>query len=70
MVIADGVDEVRKTVREELRRGADQIKIMASGGVSSPSDPIDYVQYSMDELVAAVDEAKPANKYLMLSLRA
>ncbi|MGD9946718.1 MAG: amidohydrolase family protein, partial [Burkholderiaceae bacterium] len=65
MVIADGVDEVRKAVREEIRRGADQIKIMASGGVSSPADPIDYVQYSTDELNAAVDEADRANKYLM-----
>ena len=49
-VIADGVDEVRRAVREEIRRGADQIKIMASGGVASPADPIDYVQYSMPEL--------------------
>jgi imidazolonepropionase-like amidohydrolase len=64
-VIADGVDDVRKAIREELRRGADQIKIMASGGVASPADPIDYVQYSMDELVASVDEATRANKYVM-----
>ena len=38
---------------------------MASGGVASPADPIDYVQYSMDELCAIVDEAKRANKYAM-----
>ncbi|MBM3572728.1 MAG: amidohydrolase family protein, partial [Alphaproteobacteria bacterium] len=62
---ADGVDQVRRAVREELRRGADQIKIMASGGISSPSDPIDYVQYSMDELLAAVDEARRAHRYVM-----
>ena len=65
MVIADGVDAVRKAIREELRRGADQIKIMASGGISSPSDPIDYVQYANDELLAAVDEATRAHKYVL-----
>jgi imidazolonepropionase-like amidohydrolase len=64
-VIADGVDAVRAAVREEIRRGADQIKIMASGGVASPADPIDYVQYSMDELHAIVDEARRAKKYVM-----
>lgn len=64
-VLADGVDEVRKAVREEIRRGADQIKIMASGGISSPADPIDYIQYSNDELTAAVDEAQRAHKYVL-----
>jgi imidazolonepropionase-like amidohydrolase len=39
-VIADGADAVRKAVREELRRGASHIKIMASGGVASPTDPL------------------------------
>jgi imidazolonepropionase-like amidohydrolase len=64
-VVADGVDAVRAAVREEVRRGADQIKIMASGGVASPADPIDYVQYSMPELEAIVDEARRARKYVM-----
>jgi imidazolonepropionase-like amidohydrolase len=64
-VIADGVDAVRRAVREEIRRGADQIKVMASGGVASPADPIDYVQYSMDELRALVDEVTRANRYAM-----
>ena len=44
--VADGVDAVRKAAREELRRGAFQVKIMASGGVASPSDPIWNLQYS------------------------
>ncbi len=63
--IADGVPEVRRAVRDEIRLGADQIKIMAGGGVSSQSDPIDSLQYSMEELVAAVDEADRANTYVM-----
>ena len=49
-VIADGVPAVQKAAREELRRGATQIKIMASGGVASPTDPIGNLQYSEDEI--------------------
>ncbi|MEP7207383.1 MAG: amidohydrolase family protein [Casimicrobiaceae bacterium] len=63
--IADGVAEVRKAVRDEIRLGADQIKIMAGGGVASQSDPIDQLQYSMEELLAAVDEAQRSNTYVM-----
>ena len=63
--IADGVDEVRKAVREELRLGADQIKVMAGGGIASQSDPIDQLQYSMEELEAVVDECHRSNKYVM-----
>ncbi|WP_426958968.1 amidohydrolase family protein [Muricoccus radiodurans] len=63
--LADGVPEVRKAVRDEIRLGADQIKIMAGGGVSSQSDPIDNLQYSDEELAAAVDEARRARTYVM-----
>src|SRR5579883_353037 len=63
-VIADGADAVRKAVREELRRGASHIKIMASGGVASPTDPLDRCQYSEDEIRAAVDEADRAGSYV------
>jgi imidazolonepropionase-like amidohydrolase len=55
---------VRKAAREEIRRGVDQIKIMASGGISSPADPVDYDQYSGEEIAAAVDEAGRAGKYV------
>ena len=55
--IADGVTEVRKAARDELRKGAAQIKVMVSGGVASPSDPIDNKQYSAEELRAIVEEA-------------
>jgi imidazolonepropionase-like amidohydrolase len=64
-VVADGVDAVRKIVREELRRGAAHIKIMASGGVASPTDPLDRCQYSDEEIRAAVDEAERAGKYVV-----
>jgi imidazolonepropionase-like amidohydrolase len=46
MAIADGPDEVRKLVREQMRQGADQVKIMCSGGVASPYDPLDSLQFS------------------------
>ncbi|WP_425570194.1 amidohydrolase family protein [Nonomuraea rosea] len=62
--IADGVDAVRAAARDELRKGAHHIKVMASGGVASPTDRIDSTQYSMDELRAVVDEATAANRYV------
>lgn len=63
--VVDGVDAVRKAVREEIQRGARQIKIMASGGVASPNDPIHFLGYSEDEIRAAVEEAANAGTYVM-----
>lgn len=63
--IADGVPEVVQAVRDELRKGADQIKIMVSGGVASQSDPLESVQYRMDEIEAAVDEATRWGTYVL-----
>ena len=63
--VADGVPEVRRAAREELRRGATQIKIMGSGGVASPSDPISNLQYSEEEIRAAVWEAHSWGTYVM-----
>jgi imidazolonepropionase-like amidohydrolase len=63
-VVADGVDAVRRAVREELRRGASHIKIMASGGIASPTDPLERSQYSDEEIRAAVDEATRAGSYV------
>jgi imidazolonepropionase-like amidohydrolase len=63
--VADGVSAVRKAAREELRRGATQLKIMASGGVASPTDPIWNLQYSPEEMRAAVEEAEGWNTYAM-----
>jgi imidazolonepropionase-like amidohydrolase len=64
-LVADGVDEVRKAVREELRRGATQIKLHVSGGVTSPSDPMWMPQFSADEIRAAVEEAATRRTYVM-----
>jgi imidazolonepropionase-like amidohydrolase len=63
--VADGVDAVRRAAREELRRGAHQLKIMASGGVASPNDPIGSLQYSEEEQRAIVEEARAWGTYAM-----
>lgn len=63
-VIADGVDECLKAVREELRRGAHCIKIMGSGGVASPTDPIWMNQYREDEIRAIVGECEERRTYV------
>ncbi|AHK04807.1 hypothetical protein At15955_47080 (plasmid) [Agrobacterium tumefaciens] len=62
--IADGVDQVRRATREEIKGGADFIKIMANGGVSSPNDPIHVLQYSREEIVAIVEEAENYGMYV------
>ncbi len=62
--IADGVDQVRKAVREEFRRGARQVKLMCSGGVASPTDPVDKLQFTDAEILAAVEEADIRGLYI------
>jgi len=64
MAIADGDAEVRKAVREEMRQGCDQVKIMMSGGVASPYDPLDSLQFSPAEVTAAVEEAHAFGRYV------
>jgi len=65
-VIADGVDELRRAAREELRRGASQIKLFASGGVVFPSEAhATLYEYSEAELSAAVEEAASRSTYVM-----
>lgn len=63
--VADGVDAVRLAVREQLQMGADQIKIMCSGGVASPTDPVNALGYSLDETRAIVDEAAARHTYVL-----
>ena len=63
--IADGVAECRRAARDELRKGATQLKIMASGGVASPYDPIANLQYSEEEVRAIVEEARHWHTYVL-----
>lgn len=63
-VIADGIDGCIKAAREELRRGAHCIKIMGSGGVTSPLDPIWMNQYRDDEIRAIVRECEERRTYV------
>jgi imidazolonepropionase-like amidohydrolase len=63
--IADGVAECRRAARDELRKGATQIKILASGGVASPYDPIWNLQYSEEEVRAIVEEAQAWRTYVL-----
>ena len=58
--VADGVDEVRRAVRQELQMGADQIKIMASGGVASPTDPVGAWGYSRTRSAPSSPRRAPA----------
>lgn len=62
--VVDGVDPLRRAVRERFRRGAHAIKIMASGGVVSLSDPIRVPQYSAEEIRAVTDEATRRGSYV------
>jgi imidazolonepropionase-like amidohydrolase len=65
-VLADGVDEVLRGAREQLMHGASQIKMMAGGGVSSPYDPIDVSEYTVEELRAGVECAENFGTYVMV----
>lgn len=66
--VVDGVDDMRRACRQELRQGAQFIKIMANGGVSSPTDPVAWQGYSVDEITAAVQEAEDAQTYVSAHL--
>src|SRR5207247_7357131 len=64
-VSAGGADDVRKAVRENVRHDVEQIKIMASGGAMSPGDELDTTQYTLEEMRAAVEEARAAGRYVL-----
>ena len=64
-VLVDGPDAVRAAARQQLRLGSTQIKVMASGGVMSPNDALDSIQFTVEEMQAAVHEAEMAGKYVM-----
>jgi len=63
--IADGPDAVRAAAREQLRQGADQVKIMCSGGVASPYDPLESLQLTPEEIGAATSEAHSFGRYVL-----
>lgn len=67
-VLADGPAEVMRAVREQLFRGASQIKIMGGGGLSSKYDPIQTLQFTPEEMKAAVDVAADYGTYVMAHL--
>jgi imidazolonepropionase-like amidohydrolase len=64
-MVVDGVDEVRRAAREQLRRGATQIKLFLSGGVTSPTDPLWMNGFTDAEITAAVEEAARWRSYVM-----
>lgn len=64
--IADGVPEVIRAARHNLRAGATQIKVMAGGGVASEFDPLHTTQYSPEELKAIVEVAKDYGTYVLV----
>ncbi len=63
--IVDGLPAVLHAVRDEIRLGADQIKMMAGGGVGSPHGFLEYDQFQEDEVTAIVTEAQRARTYVM-----
>jgi imidazolonepropionase-like amidohydrolase len=63
--VVDGVDDMRRKVRQVLHAGADWIKLCTSGGVLSPGDLPDHAQFSIDEIRTAVEEAAVVGKRVM-----
>jgi imidazolonepropionase-like amidohydrolase len=64
VAVADGEAQVLQAARENLRRGATQIKIAVGGGISSYGDPLDVIQFTDDEIRAAVDAASHWGTYV------
>lgn len=54
---ADGVDELRKAAREQIKAGADSIKLMATGGAATPGQDVQASQFTVEEMTAAVQAA-------------
>jgi imidazolonepropionase-like amidohydrolase len=66
--LCDGVDAIRRGARDELKAGATFVKIMANGGVASPTDPIHFLGFGRAELLAVVEEAENAGTYVSAHL--
>lgn len=66
--VVDGVPEVLKASRENLRKGATQLKVMAGGGIASDFDPIHSVQFTSEELEAIVQAAADWDTYVAVHI--
>ena len=62
--VCDGVETLRGAIREELKGGGQFVKLMANGGVASPTDPVNFFGYSKAEISMAVEEAAMAQTYV------
>jgi imidazolonepropionase-like amidohydrolase len=62
--VVDGVPEIRRAAREEIKAGASFIKIMANGGIASPTDPVKFLGFSREEVAVVVEEARMAQTYV------
>lgn len=63
-IVSDGVDAVRKAARHNLRDGSDFLKVHVSGGVATPSDPLESIQYTKEEISAVCQEARNRQTYV------
>jgi imidazolonepropionase-like amidohydrolase len=63
--VVDGITEIRRAARDELRKGADQVKFNASGGLAGPNGNVDTINFSAEEVRAMVEEADAWNTYAM-----
>ena len=68
VALCDGVGECRRAVREQFFFGASQIKIMAGGGMSSLCDPVETLQFSLEEIKAIVETAADYGSYVLAHL--
>ncbi len=62
--VVDGVEPLRKAIREQIKGGGQFVKLMANGGVASPTDPVNFFGFSRDEIKMAVEEAHMAQTYV------
>lgn len=62
--VSDGCDEVRKAARECFRQGASFLKMAVTGGVVSIADSLDDTQFTIEEIAAAVGEARARHTYV------
>lgn len=68
VALCDGVAECRRAVREQFFLGASQIKIMAGGGMSSICDPVETLQFSLEEMKAIVETTADYGSYVLAHL--